>query len=241
MIIGDELLEQVRKHAADEYNQTGKECCGLVIIQNGKQRYLPCANQAESDSTFRISVHDQGRARSMGELVGVVHSHPFESPEPTEGDLCGCEESKVPWLIVNHPLGHYRLVEPSGYVAPLVGRQFVHGSSDCFGLVRDYYIRELGITLPNIQREDNWWNKGKNLYMDNYVDAGFERVEGEPEKHDMLLLQLKSPVPNHAAIYLGERKILHHVFGRLSSIEAYAGFWSFNTIAIMRHKLCSQR
>lgn len=242
-MIVEEIIEEIREHAAGEFASTGKECCGLVIITHGKQRYMRCTNTSSTLDNFRISAQEQGLIRGMGELIGVVHSHPFSSPEPTEGDLSGCEETKVPWLIVNHPLGHFTVTEPSGYQAPLVGRQFVHGSNDCFGLIRDYYIRELGIELPNIPREDNWWNHGGNLYMDNYESAGFEKASGEPEKHDMLLLQLghKVQVPNHAAIYLGDGKILHHLFGRLSTIEVWDGYWAFNTVAVMRHKKCIQQ
>jgi cell wall-associated NlpC family hydrolase len=238
--MNEEILQEIRTHAAAEFEATGRECCGLIIVQSGRWRYIPCTNQHQGKSNFRISVIEQGMARMKGELVMVVHSHPFAAPDPTEADLTSCEESGVPWLIMNHPNGNYLVVEPSGYSAPLVGRQFCHGVNDCYTLIRDYYKRELGTQLPDFHREDHWWGHGQNLYLDGYASAGFKKIEdGSLNKHDVLLLQLRSPVPNHSAIYLGDGKILHHLFGRLSTIEAFDGYWAFNSVATLRHEtLC---
>lgn len=98
-------------------------------------------------------------------------------------------------------------IEPCGYEAPLVGRPFSHGHLDCIQLVNDYYKRELGIILPNFERHDGWWDDGRSdLYTEGFPKAGFVRVDGEPRKHDVLLMQIRSKnrVPNHAAIYLGD-------------------------------------
>jgi proteasome lid subunit RPN8/RPN11 len=236
--MNQEILDDIRKHAAEVYEATGGECCGLVIVQSGRWRYIPCQNQSLTTDQFRISASDQGKARMLGEVVMVVHSHPFVAPDPSEGDLTACEESALPWLIVNHPLGHYRVVEPSGFKAPLVGRTFTHGINDCYTLIKDYYKQNLGIELLDFAREDNWWNHGQNLYMDGFALTGFRKLDADVPraKHDVLLLQLRSPVPNHAAIYLGDGKIIHHLFGRLSTIESYDGYWSFNTVAFLRHE-----
>ena len=52
---------------------------------------------------------------------------------------------------------------------------------------------------------------------------------------DAFLLAVRSVVPNHAAVYLGDNKILHHVLGRLSNLENYGGMWKHMTVAHLRH------
>lgn len=99
------------------------------------------------------------------------------------------------------------------------GRPFLHGLFDCYTLVRDYYKRNFQIFLPtNIQRDWEWWNKGQNLYLENAKDCSFIE-SNDIQKHDVLIMNINSPVPNHAAIYLGEGKILHHMSGRFSTIQ----------------------
>ncbi|WP_043946890.1 NlpC/P60 family protein, partial [Ralstonia solanacearum] len=40
---------------------------------------------------------------------------------------------------------------------------------------------------------------------------------------DVILMQVRAPVPNHAAVYLGGVQMLHHLHGRLSSRDVYGG------------------
>lgn len=65
---------------------------------------------------------------------------------------------------------------PSDYQAPLIGRPFVHGIFECLTLVQDHYRRELDIKLPEYSRDDDWWNRGENLYLEHLPAAGFIRV-----------------------------------------------------------------
>lgn len=231
------LVPAVIEHAAMCAPQ---ECCGLAVVVKGKLRYWPCKNMAEGTGTFHIDPEDYAEAEDFGEVVGVCHSHVFVSPKPSEADLAMCELSGLPWLIVNHPTGSWHQFEPSGYVAPLVGRNYHHGVLDCYTIVRDYYAREKGIDIPQFERQDQWWVRGGNLYLDNFGKAGFIQVgDGDHKdirKGDVLLMQIASPVPNHAAIYLDDGVILQHVAGRLSSRDVYGGYWAKHTTHVLRHR-----
>jgi cell wall-associated NlpC family hydrolase len=48
-------------------------------------------------------------------------------------------------------------------------------------------------------------------------------------------MQVASPVPNHASVYLGDGLILHHLQGRLSSRDVYGGYWQKVSTHALRH------
>jgi proteasome lid subunit RPN8/RPN11 len=234
MDISDSILADVRTHAATTDHV---EACGLIVVRKGRQKYLPCRNLSRNGrDTFILSPEDYAAAEDEGEIVAIVHSHPYDSPEPSQADRIACERSGLPWLIVNHPIGHYTVTVPSGYRAPLIGREFVHGVVDCYTLVRDYYNETLQTELPDFTRNENWWNEGQNLYVENFASAGFVVVSDAPRAHDVLLMQVRAPVINHAAVYLGDEMILHHMHGRLSSRDIYGGYWQHVTIKQLRHR-----
>lgn len=118
------------------------------------------------------------------------------------------------------------------------GKPFVHGSDDCYGLVREFYKNEFNIELTNYARANNWWNEGQNLYMDNFKKEGFYLVDEleEPQYGDLYLIALGCSVASHAAIYVGENKVLQHVQDHLSSIDRYMGVFKNCTLARIRHK-----
>lgn len=226
------LMQIIREHAEREFP---RESCGLVVIIKGRQRYFPCRNIADRNEHFVIHPDDLVAAEDAGTLSMVAHSHPNIAAIPSQADLVGIERSGVPWLIINIPTGDYTVTAPTGYQAPLIGRQFSHGVLDCYELIKDYFRQELGISLPSPQRDDEWWLKGQNLYLDNFEAAGFDRVE-IPQQHDVLLMQVASRVPNHGAIFLGDGCILHHQAGRLSSKDVYGGWHRKITTHILRHR-----
>jgi proteasome lid subunit RPN8/RPN11 len=233
----------IREHAVATFP---KECCGLVAIIKGKERYIPCRNIADSrESHFIMPAEDWIAVEDRGEVIAVVHSHVNEPARPSSADLASCEKTKVPWHIVHVSIpdggdapvaDEIYTFEPTGFTMPLIGRPFVHGVHDCYALVRDFYELEMGVTLPDFEREDKWWDKGQTLYQDNFEACGFAPIKGPIQVGDAILMQIRSPTPNHAAVYIGNGQILHHFYGRMSGRELYGGYWQENTVMILRRK-----
>ena len=69
------------------------------------------------------------------------------------------------------------------------------------------------------------------------MKEGFIKIPlDEIKKHDLLFMQLEANLPNHAAIYLGDQQVLHHVQGRLSSRDILGEYYIKNTAFAARHK-----
>lgn len=235
-----------------------EEACGFLL---GDGSYFPCKNSAPNPQEhFRIRPEDWANAEDKSPIIAVVHSHPNWTEKASESDRVSCEASGLPWHIysvhTNEAGEVFRsgmsTITPSGYRSPLVGRPFDHGTLDCLQVILDYYLWERSLDLGQYQREDNWWNNGQNLYLDLLPQAGFKRVDGDPEdidlqEGDIILMQVKSPVPNHAGIYLksgilrtqpelypAPGSILHHMYGSDSKRDVYGGFWLKHTVSVWR-------
>lgn len=234
MILNDSVKQEIIEHSKKEFP---REACGLVIIFKGKQQYRPCRNIAVGSDNFILDPIDYEKADKDGEIVAVIHSHPNASPKPSQADLVACEASGLPWFIVGIPTEKWEYVEPTGYIAPLVGRTWSHGVLDCYAIIRDWYKQERNIELLDFYRSDDWWKRGENLYVDNFEKAGFHKISQEElQEGDVILMVINSSVPNHGAIYLGDGLILHHVHGRLSTRDVFGGYWLKNSVVYLRYE-----
>ena len=236
MQLPDQIKSEILQHAIHD---SPIECCGLVAVVKGRLQYFWCENIAETpDEHFVLSGWEE--VEDQGEIVAIVHSHPSTNPKPSTADKVACEKSELPWFIVNPNTREWGYCEPTGFQLPYVGREFVHGVVDCYTLVRDWYAREYGIQLRDYQRRDQWWDHGENLYVDNFNKEGFHKIPVEDvQPGDLILMNLVSPVPNHAAIYLGDSQVLHHVQGRLSSRDVYtlgSSYYGKSTACALRHE-----
>ncbi|NID06660.1 peptidase P60 [Luteibacter jiangsuensis] len=234
----------IHAHALEAYP---REACGVIVVRRGRERYVPCENLAATpDEHFVLSPRDLAAAEDQGEVTAIVHSHPNVPARPSEADRVGCERSELPWVIVSVMPGEggpvvadTQIIEPNGYEAPLVGRAWAHGVLDCWALCRDWYARERGILLPDPPRADGWWDDGiSDLYSDSAMEAaGFRKIDlKDISAGDLILMQIRSKnlVPNHAAVYIGQGHILHHLHGRLSSRDVYGGYWQEVTRSVWR-------
>lgn len=235
---GNNVTDENKKIFFDHAKEQGnREACALLIIYKGRERLIICRNVAPYDYDFIINPDDYVKAETLGEIVGVVHSHVNSPPLPSESDSVACYKTGLKWYIVSMMSSEWFELYPKEYKAPLVGRTWAHGVLDCYSLVVDYYKEVLNIEIPDFKRQYEWWHKGENLFLDNFKKAGFYEVSIEYiQANDGLLMQIESPVINHGAVYLGGGMFLHHLHNRLSSRDLFNGFWKNNTIKVVRHK-----
>lgn len=223
--------------------QYPNEACGFIVTKGRKQRAVVCRNTSkEPQRHFRIEPEEREAVEDAGEEIAIVwHSHTDESPEPSPDDMAWSESEQLPFLIVAVPSEEWRYYEPKGYEVPLMGRPFVHGVFDCYGLLRDAFRQDLKIDLPNFDRPDEWWRDGvSNLIMDNIQAGGFKKVEGKLQKYDAIVMTVGgSKFSNHIGIYWGDGHMIHHLADNLSREVPYLsnkGYYADVTNGIYRHK-----
>lgn len=230
------LISDIRAHVAAEYPN---EACGLIVETGTGQRFIPCRNIAENPAeTFTLSPDDYLAATEVGDVIMVIHSHPdVVQLVPSEMDRIQCDHSGVEWGIMSWPDGDFCTLSPRGD-RELAGRRWVLGHADCWSLIMDYYRMEHGIAVKDYSVDREWWVDGKeNLYDDNWQDEGFVEIDASSmQPGDMIMMRVQAPVTNHAAIYLGDNIMVHHMFGNLSARVPYGKYYRDRTVRVVRRK-----
>ena len=190
-------------------------------------RNLSCTPERD----FAMSQIKIDMLRAQCEKLILFHSHPHGPAYPSYADMRSFLAGPDDWLIADisgkmaefFTLTHAKspALSPdfgvSEHVRPdLHDRGFRHGVTDCYSLIRDYYHQYFGIDLPDFARDWHWWSQGKSMYRDNFTAAQFTALEpGTPlQAGDICLMRIRSEVANHAAIWLGDGRIFHHLAGR---------------------------
>lgn len=218
------------------------ECFGYIVRNaQGALEMVECQNIAPDPQSGALACpRDAKYALLRGSLVATYHSHPNESSEPSEQDRFACNETMLPMYIFAYPAKEWSRVIPEDTNFPLEMREFIFGIQDCYDLVREYYWRALGLKLSNYSRYDRFWDRGEDLFGQNFAKEGFVEVHDELKEHDGILMKINSAeLPNHVGVYVGGNRILHHLIDRPSRQDVFAGQWSRFTHKRVRHvSLC---
>ena len=209
--------------------ESPKESVGLLLNIKGKERYYPCSNLSmTSQQCFILDPEDYVKADNLGTITAVVHSHPHHPPIPSQADLISCEESGLQWHIVNPNTEQWGFCQPTGYKAPLLGRQWVWGVTDCWALVRDWYKEIKNIELKDYERPitpEEFYEKP--LFEYYAEETGFRELRNDErlQNGDVLLMSILCPYLNHVALFF-DGEVIHHLTDRLSCKEPYSE-WLF--------------
>ncbi len=228
------IIQEAIKYAE---SKSPEESCGF-FIKNNDYEFIPCENQAENkEANFKISGKDFIETSIKGEIKCILHSH-NNCEWVSESDQKEQQKHKIPFGVIFLKNNCYSDIIFFGDELPvqsLLSRPFIHGAYDCYGLVRDFYRKELQIQLYNYPREMEWWNTDNNLLEGNMINEGFTRVNLKNIKmHDVILFKIRGKNPNHSAVYLGRDLILHHMFGKLSGREPIGPYRRF-IVSVWRH------
>ncbi len=230
-----QLVEKEIKRHAEEECKKGRESCGIIA----KDKYIRCENIAEENNNFEIDSNEVAKYIVDGSLRAIVHSH-IDNFHLSKEDMIGQIKSAVPWGVVNVTNGTARGIHFWGESLPikdLIGREFIHGSQDCYGLVRDYYNKEKDTKLEQFPRDNFWWSNGEDLLSkENFESVGFHEIDMSGLKvGDVVLFSIRANVVNHSAVYIGNGEVLHHLSNRLSRREPIH-IWNKYIVCFLRYK-----
>jgi hypothetical protein len=127
-----------------------------------------------------------------------------------------------------------------------LGWHFIWGRSDCFALVRCYFLGKLGIDIGDFKRPDR--NARRTFPQPEYVapwkaeENGFVRIpRGEVVRiNDVVeIAQKGGSNANHIAVIIDDTAMqMLHSPGRgdVSKVEVYSDYWQSRTVNHFRHK-----
>lgn len=227
------MIEEIQKHFEKEYPREG---CGLILIVKGKKKWFPCENLAKTEDNFILSSKDWFKAKQMGDIFAVVHSHPDDTNEPSQYDIDCCNAIGLPYYIFSYPEMELNVLEPKKHFSPLIGREYAFGTADCFEAMRDWLASKNINIPPRAAFEDYWWDKELNYFTEETISQwGFRKVE-DAQVNDLLIFQASEKVPDHCGVYIGNDMFFHHCENRLSCRDSLYPFWHSKIVGIYRHE-----
>ncbi|MEN8983185.1 MAG: NlpC/P60 family protein [Planktotalea arctica] len=151
----------------------------------------------------------------------------------------------VPLVEMEWPSGRHQLLLPVRWEtdgAPYAGRPYQLGRFDCYSLVRDWMVRERGITMaPLTDSPARLANQmlTDGAFVTNPEIERWERV-AVPQPGDGILFAMTQDdghtpgAANHAGVFLGDGRFLHHFANRLSCQADLDAVWKARVAAFMR-------
>jgi len=236
-VANDFPVEEIIAYCKSKFPE---EACGFVTVVKGRHKWIPCENVAgNKNSFFAIHPLEFAKASDSGEIIAVVHSHTIHPTVFSETDVAFQKIQGIPWMLVGLQSGEAEIEWLRGekQADALYGRKYIWHVTDCYSFIKDWYLQEKKIYIPDFAREEYFWKKNQEIYLDNFAKAGFSEVPlASLQEGDVLLMHIGGNITGHGAVYLGNNKIGHHLPGRLSSIDVIGQFYLDRVTKVVRHK-----
>lgn len=231
--------------AIEDYTlaQYPKEMCGIILKSTGE--FVPLENSHETpESAF--SILPEHFAKYLGDIAAVLHSHctskvqheVFDLRTPSYKDIEMQKASGIPWGIVGCEgfTVSYPIWLPRKPKQKYLNRRFIWFIDDCYSLVQDYYLFELGIKLPDHKATEDFaqLRNFNNLFDAHILDYGFHQlsVDTKLEKGDLLLLDNAGGKRNHLGIYTGTGILHQSLISKEESLEHFVNKFHM----VLRHE-----
>jgi proteasome lid subunit RPN8/RPN11 len=241
MFLNDTIKAQIREHAR---LFPAEEICGLIVFDGKELLTVRTANDSpDPKNHFILSPKGYLQASLKGDIVAYYHSHVTEHDKFSDFDKINFRAHKLPAILYLLPSDTFLESSDKELIPSYIGREFKMGTSDCFTVVKDYFKKELNLTINDYPRDNDWTQKSPELYEKNYENEGFRLIKNAPitlsdaKLHDVFLFQLVDvPYATHAAVYLNNGFILHHPRNKYSTIEKITDAYLRRATLLVRHE-----
>ena len=221
------MLNSQIKQEIKEYSKKiiPQEACGLLMASGDCYKVFSCKNISnDKENEAILDPRDYMLISDMGNIVAHWHSQACDTPSFL--DNFNAYNHNIYSIIYCWDKDKFCIIEPK--LKDYLDRDFKLGQFDCYELVKNYYQRELNISMRHYDRDKNWYKINPNIIRENFANEGFFEVK-EKKKHDVILFKKN----HHMGVYLDNYLLLHHPLGRKSVIE----YLDENNISmILRHK-----
>lgn len=198
-----------------------EEACGLIVI-NGNIDIISCENKSKfPKKSFYIDEKIVDNISKKHRIIGYYHSHIYDNCDKLSWvDKSLAEVTKKISILYALKCDKIEVYYPNGWVAPLIGRDYVTGLFDSFSLVKDFY-KELNI---NNHFSYHRYTTPIHQFSVNNSDI-FEKILKkynffilEEKKDNCLCMFLINDNIHDFGIYLGENLYLTHFYEEKSKI-----------------------
>ncbi|QBX68330.1 NlpC/P60 family protein [Serratia quinivorans] len=226
--------EDIVQHIADSAPDM---ICGILSPDDNNSGFKPCVNASPAPEQGAIIDADFLRTlRDSHEITHVICS----VPDALSHDVADYQEMSdrdgLPYLLVLWPSLQCLNIFPQSELE-YENRPYIYGQYDCYSLIRDYLLREKGFVLNDYPREVYSIDSGKNIFEVQAPEEGFVRVEDASlQSGDILVFNLPSTRLQHAAVYIGNGQMLHHLPPGQSRQETCSESWKKRISSVWRHQ-----
>jgi hypothetical protein len=222
-----ELVHSIDRQHQDKIKELAKqnpdEEIGGVVTGLDELIQIPnmCADRAsgyipENHQYINISIKDG--------IKYIWHTHVNDTSNFSPIDINQIWADEVPWLLYCLQQNIFRYKDPR-IIDPYLGREWVQSLSDCYSLIRDFYMAELEIYLPVPYHSgsdrpwlDRQWNGMIEKLPEHFDVVG--RIDAKA--YDLVVFNgVRGLNPSHMGLLLDTRsgyQLLHHQYGQGSEL-----------------------